>query len=1091
MKRSFITLLVFLSLFGTSLGVSSSKADSCSNSITVMNTNDSGVGSLRQAIADICPGGTIVFDASLSGQTITLDSILVVNKELAVDGSALVSKISVDGNENVPVFEISYATAVTLDSLIITNGNTTDPAFAGGILNNGSLHIRKSVVTRNAGVEGGGIRNMGTLDLIESVISENSADDLGGGILNYGDLNVTRSIFSHNQAVTGGGVYHDFGIVTVDDSLFSENSALGSGTGGGGISMNAGMLYVSSSTFSGNSAESGGGIYVRLGGLLDIRHSFFTNNAADTGGGVSSYAGLTTVVNSTFSGNHAHRGGGIYSGRSLNVGNSTFFNNSATSYGGGIHNDPDLTLFVTNSTFSNNSASFGGGISNLGHLRYANTILANSTSGDDCYSPSLAGASVDLNIHNIVEDHAVSSDPCGIPLISADPRLGPLKDNDGTTQTMALLPGSPALGVGDPGNCAIDHLGDNRDQRSVIRPQGDPNCDIGSYESSLLIDLTPPDAPLVTAPPAYTNDTTPVIGGAAEPDSQVNIWYLDDQGSPLQICQNVLVDDSGAWSCVSSITLPERNIELIAHATDEADNQSADTSHVFVVDLVLPKVVSILRAQGNPIVENTVDFSVIFSEPVTNLSARDFTLVASQHILGAAVDEVSGSGDHYTVTVRTGSGNGSLRLDVPVDAAATDLAGNSLETLPFVTGETYVIRKSASVAVSIDGDIKGSYVVIPGTGTRYSYNTTNNGPVKIESTNSISLMAAERVIYRANGINTSYTEMMGLPGDQLDSTYWLPWYNNVDLDTQLRFANVDDTTATVHVFIGEAEMSGSPFTLFSGESTRRSFAGINAGPVKIVSDVRIVAAERIIYRVKGIPASFSEMMALPEIQLDSTYWLPWYNNRDLDTQLRIANVADSPGSVRIYIGGQEMQGSPFTLLPGESTRMSFAGINDGPVKIVSSVPIVAAERIIFKVKGIATSFSEMTALPDSQLDTTYWLPWYNNVDLDTQLRFANVHDSQTATVHVYIGGQDMQGSPFTLLAGQSARQSFTGVNNGPVQVVSDVAIVAAQRVIYKVNNLATSFSEMMGLPDSQLDAVFWLPWYNNVDLDTQLRFGVP
>jgi hypothetical protein len=42
-----------------------------------------------------------------------------------------------------------------------------------------------------------------------------------------------------------------------------------------------------------------------------------------------------------------------------------------------------------------------------------------------------------------------------------------------------------------------------------------------------------------------------------------------------------------------------------------------------------------------------------------------------------------------------------------------------------------------------------------------------------------------------------------------------------------------------------------------------------------------------------------------------------------------------------------------------------------------------------------------------------------------------------------------------------------------------------------VNNLNTSFSEMMALPNSQLDTTYWLPWYNNVDLDTQLRFGVP
>jgi hypothetical protein len=46
-------------------------------------------------------------------------------------------------------------------------------------------------------------------------------------------------------------------------------------------------------------------------------------------------------------------------------------------------------------------------------------------------------------------------------------------------------------------------------------------------------------------------------------------------------------------------------------------------------------------------------------------------------------------------------------------------------------------------------------------------------------------------------------------------------------------------------------------------------------------------------------------------------------------------------------------------------------------------------------------------------------------------------------------------------------------------------------VIYKVKGIETSFSEMMALPNALLDATFWFPWYNNVDLDTQLRFGVP
>jgi hypothetical protein len=195
--------------------------------------------------------------------------------------------------------------------------------------------------------------------------------------------------------------------------------------------------------------------------------------------------------------------------------------------------------------------------------------------------------------------------------------------------------------------------------------------------------------------------------------------------------------------------------------------------------------------------------------------------------------------------------------------------------------------------------------------------------------------------------------------------------------------------------------------------------------------------------------------------------------------------------VHVYIGGVEMQGSPFALLPGESTRKSFPGINDGPVKIESDIPIVAAERLIYKANGVATSFSEMMGLPNTQLDTAYWLPCYNNVDLDTQLRLANVSDSQQATVHVSIGGVEITGSPFTIDAGKSIRKSFPGLNGGLVKIESDIPIVVAERVIYKVKNINTSFTEMMALPNTQLDTTYWLPWYNNVDLDTQLRFGLP
>jgi hypothetical protein len=400
------------------------------------------------------------------------------------------------------------------------------------------------------------------------------------------------------------------------------------------------------------------------------------------------------------------------------------------------------------------------------------------------------------------------------------------------------------------------------------------------------------------------------------------------------------------------------------------------------------------------------------------------------------------------------------------------------------------IPDTTPVQVNIAENTQGTYQLVPRQIKHESYAAINNGPIRIVSPNNVPLVASERVIYKVNGVNTSFTEMMALPDGQLDTTYWLPWYNNVDLDTQLRFANVSGTPATVHVLIGGQEMQGSPFTLLAGESTRKSFSGINNGPVKIQSNQTIVAAERLIYRVNNVNASFTEMMALPGSQLDTTYWLPWYNNVDLDTQLRFANVSDQPASVHVYIGGQEMQGSPITLGPSESSRMSFPRVNNGPVQIVSNQNIVAAERVIYKINGANTSFTEMMALPDSQLDTTYYLPWYNNVHLDTQLRFANVSGSP-ATVHVFIANQEMSGSPFTLAPAESTRRSFPGINNGPVRIVSNVPIVAAERLIYRVNGVSTSFSETMALPASQLDTTYWLPWYNNVDLDTQLRFGVP
>ena len=421
------------------------------------------------------------------------------------------------------------------------------------------------------------------------------------------------------------------------------------------------------------------------------------------------------------------------------------------------------------------------------------------------------------------------------------------------------------------------------------------------------------------------------------------------------------------------------------------------------------------------------------------------------------------------------------------------------------TATPKVSSSCTNIDVSIGGADQGSFgISSSGSLVQASFPTINNGPVKLASTTPI--LASERVIYKVNGTPTSFSEMMALPDSQLDTIYWLPWYNNKDLDTQLRFGNATNQPVTVRIWIGLQEMTTGcvpspsvpyPYVLNQGQSLRVSCPSANNGPVKIVSTGgNIVAAERVIFKGNGVPTSYSEMIALPNNQLDSTYWLPWYNSKDLDTQLRVGNATDNQAAtVHVRIAGQEMIGSPFTIAAGHSTRLSFAGINSGPVQIESdnNVPIVAAERVIYRAgSGVPLSFSEMMALPANQLSKTFWLPRFNNVDLDSQLRFANVSGS-TATVHVFIGGNEMisGGSPFTLNNGDSLRVTFHGINAGLVRIASDQNIVASQRVIYRVQGVPTSFSETLALPNSQLDTIQWMPWFNGKDLDTFLRLGVP
>ena len=376
------------------------------------------------------------------------------------------------------------------------------------------------------------------------------------------------------------------------------------------------------------------------------------------GGGIENNDGIVTITNSTIFGNAASgpdaRGGAIIS---------------------------DGTLTITNSTVAENLASSNaGGLVNYGTLNYANTIIANSIGGD-CSN----FGSISINTNNLVEDSSCSAS------LSGDPSLGLLTDNGGSTQTMALLTGSLAIGAGDDANCP------DTDQRGIARPQGS-QCDIGAYEFEAYGTFT-----MITADgpdPSFVGDPVTVsVAVSGEPNMPTGTV---DVSSSESNCSITLLAGSG--SCELVLNSPGFQIITANYSGDALHGSSFDTeNHIVINETVAPTVLSIVRADANPTSAITVDFTVTFSESVTGVDISDFVL-ATTGVTGASIISVSGSDAIYTVTVNTGSGNCTIRLDVTDTATITDLTGNPLVDLPFIGGEPYAVNKTMTFRSSAAQD---------------------------------------------------------------------------------------------------------------------------------------------------------------------------------------------------------------------------------------------------------------------------------------------------------------------------------------------------------------------------------------------------
>ena len=130
-----------------------------------------------------------------------------------------------------------------------------------------------------------------------------------------------------------------------------------------------------------------------------------------------------------------------------------------------------------------------------------------------------------------------------------------------------------------------------------------------------------------------------------------------------------------------------------------AGNGNFTSGETYTLDRGAPIVTGSLRADSNPTSAASVNFTVIFSEPVSGVDATDFFLTTTGAITGAAITGINGSGNSYTVTVSTGSGDGTLRLDVIdndsiLDSSGGPLGGTGVSNGNFTTGEEYTLNRT-------------------------------------------------------------------------------------------------------------------------------------------------------------------------------------------------------------------------------------------------------------------------------------------------------------------------------------------------------------------------------------------------------------
>ena len=525
---------------------------------------------------------------------------------------------------------------IQVETLLVNNTSDSGAGSLRQAIAEANANPGMDVITLNQGLSGETINLINgplviTDDInIQGAGTEDLTIDAQGNnrvfVIDDGDDNNTLEVEIGGLTITGG--------IASGDAPDNQ---------GGGI-FNQETLLISNTTISGNSADVGGGIF--NSGTVILRNSTLSENSATNAGGAINNDNVLTVSNSTISDNAADTGGGISNDGTATLVNATLSDNAATSQGGGIANNGSLTL--------------------------ANSIVANSQSSGDIADTNdgitLAGV-------NLIEDSSIT----GNSVLNAEPLLGTLQDNEGSTFTQIPEIGSPAINAGNNAflsetELGVDLNGDGEISTDLITDQRGTGfdrfvgeaVDLGAIENQAPVAEN--DSFSTDEDTAFT--TGNVLDNDSDPEGNAfSVSAINTENTQGEVTNN----EDGTFEYnpngqFENLAVGETATDSFSYTVSDG-NGGTDTATV---------TVTIEGVADNNTTSPTVELSV---EPSSgsenNQTAFTLTATASEAVTGEQTVEVTTSGvdgDDFTeelptaITIADGESSGEVTLTVADDS---------------------------------------------------------------------------------------------------------------------------------------------------------------------------------------------------------------------------------------------------------------------------------------------------------------------------------------------------------------------------------------------------------------------------------------